>query len=123
MLPHLTEFYFSIKLIPSLKYFEKQRNRTIIGNVKMTDAAYIGPGNAPIGLNCVEINTFNVCISILGEINISHINSLHRCINIDKKTIVVTDFVIGKAIVAIILKLPAPSILAASKTASGSVLK
>lgn len=96
MLPHFTDFYFSIKLIPSLKYFEKQRNRIIIGNVKITDAAYIGPGNAPIGLNWVEINTFNVCISILGDINISHINSLHRCINIDRKTIVVTDFVIGK---------------------------
>ena len=95
----------------------------MIGSVKITDAAYIGPGKAPIGLNCVEINTFNVCILISGEISISHISSFHLCMNIDKNTIVVTDFVIGKAILVSILRLPAPSIFAASNTSFGMVLK
>ena len=95
----------------------------MIGSVKMTEAAYIGPGKAPIGLNCVEMSTFNVCMLISGEISISHISSLQRYIKMDKNTIVVTDLVIGKAIIARIFKLPAPSILAASKTSSGIVLK
>ena len=93
-----------MKLILSLKYLENIKNSTIIGIVNITDAAYIGPGKAPIGLNCVEINTFKVCISIAGATNISHINSPHLCMKIDKKTIVVTDLAIGKAIVLIILK-------------------
>ena len=94
-----------------------------IGNVNITDAAYIGPGKFPIGLNCVEINTFNVCIFIFGDISISHISSDHLVINVDKNTIVVTDFVTGKAICHNIFSSEAPSILAASNTASGNDLR
>ena len=36
--------YFSIKLIPSLKYLEKHKNSRIIGSVSITEAAYMGPG-------------------------------------------------------------------------------
>jgi len=44
-------FYFNIKLIPSLKYFEKHKNIITIGVVSSTEAAYIGPGKLPIELN------------------------------------------------------------------------
>lgn len=95
----------------------------MIGSVRITDAAYIGPGKEPIGLNCVEISTFNVCILISGEISISHISSFHLCMKIDRNTMVVTDFVIGNAILTRIRIFPAPSILAASNNSFGSVLK
>jgi DNA replication protein DnaC len=82
-----------------------------------------GPGKFPIALNCVVISTFNVCILISGETSISHISSFHRVINMDKNTIMVTDFVIGIAILTIIPNSLMPSILAASKISSGRVLK
>ena len=37
--------YFNMKLIPSLKYLEKHKNKIITGKVNITEAAYIGPGN------------------------------------------------------------------------------
>lgn len=44
-------YYLSVNCIPSWNFFAKNKNKTIIGTVNRTDAAYIGPGYPPYGPN------------------------------------------------------------------------
>ena len=87
-----------MKLIPSLKYLEKHKNRIITGSVSTTEAAYMGHGSVEFWLNCVVIITLSVCIFESGATSISHINSFQRVIKTDKNTMMLIDLVEGSAI-------------------------
>ena len=119
----LVECYLNCMVIPCLKYFEKARNKIRTGNVRITEAAYNGPGRLPMGLNWVVMSTLRVCICMEGAINISHISSDHLPRKIDRNTMIEIVLQIGNAMVKAIRTSLAPSILADSKMEVERVLK